>query len=247
MAGTSSPALCSAPSTEQAARWANRQSPAERAGLVEAYTPLVRRLAARIYSRRIGGELEYADLVQMGMVGLLEAIDRYTPARGVRFETFATYRVEGAILNGLPSYSELQRQLALRRDMVRDRTASLRQAQAGQDRSALERLADIAIGLALGFALEDSGLPSQDEPAEPDNAYARTELTQLRRQLADLTGQLPDAEHRVIFRHYFQQQPFDEIAAGMALTKGRVSQIHHAALKRLRVQLQRLQAGGAVA
>lgn len=247
MVGTSSPVLCSAPSTEQAARWANRQSPAERASLVEAYTPLVRRLAARVYSRRIGGELEYADLVQLGMVGLLEAIDRYTPARGVRFETFATYRVEGAILNGLPSYSELQRQLALRRDMARERTASLRQAQAGQDRSALERLADVAIGLALGFALEDSGLASTDEPAEPDNAYARVELVQLRRQLADLTHQLPDAERRVVFRHYFQQQPFDEIAAGTGLTKGRISQIHHAALKRLRERLRQLHGDGVTA
>jgi len=243
MAGTSSPALCSPPSTEQATRWANRQSPAERASLVEAYTPLVRRLAARAYSRRIGGELEYADLVQMGMVGLLEAIDRYTPARGVRFETFATYRVEGAILNGLPSYSELQRQLALRREMARERAQSLHEQTETRDRSALERLADLAISLALGFALEDSGLGPYDEPAEPDNAYARTELAQLRRQLADLTAQLPEAERRVIFRHYFQQQPFDEIAAGMALTKGRISQIHHAALKRLRAQLQRLQAG----
>jgi len=153
----------------------------------------------------------------------------------------------GPILNGLPSYSELQRQLALRREIARERAQSLRQEDGPQGRSALECLADLAIGLALGFALEDSGLPSQDEPAEPDNAYARAELAQLRRQLADLTGQLPVAEHRVIFRHYFQQQPFDEIAAGMALTKGRVSQIHHAALKRLRAQLQRLQAGSAVA
>ncbi|HEY8880059.1 MAG TPA: sigma-70 family RNA polymerase sigma factor, partial [Roseateles sp.] len=123
---------------------------------MEAYTPLVRRLAARAYSRRIGGELEYADLVQMGMVGLLEAIDRYTPARGVRFETFATYRVEGAILNGLPSYSELQRQLALRRELARERAQSLREQTETRDRSALERLADLAISLALGFALEDS-------------------------------------------------------------------------------------------
>jgi RNA polymerase sigma factor for flagellar operon FliA len=247
MAGTSSPALCSAPSTEQAARWANRQSPAERAGLVEAYTPLVRRLAARIYSRRIGGELEYADLVQMGMVGLLEAVDRYTPARGVRFETFATYRVEGAILNGLPSYSELQRQLSLRRELARERAQSLREETGAKDRSALERLADLAIGLALGFALEDSGLVADDEPSEPDNAYARTELAQLRRQLAELTGQLPEAERRVIFRHYFQQQPFDEIAAGMRLTKGRISQIHHAALNRLRERLRQLHAGGSTA
>lgn len=246
MAGTSSPDPCSAPSTEHAARWANRQSPTERAGLVDAYTPLVRRLAARIFSRRVGGELEFADLVQLGMVGLLEAIDRYTPARGVRFETFATYRIEGAILNGLPSYSELQRQLALRREIARERAQSLRQGAGSSDRSALERLADLAVGLALGFALEDSGLVD-DGPTQPDNAYARLELAQLRRQLAELTGQLPEAERRVIFRHYFQQQPFDEIAAGMELTKGRISQIHHAALKRLRERLRQLRSGGALA
>ena len=57
MAGTSSPDPCSAPSTEHAARWAYRQSPTERASLVDAYTPLVRRLAARVYSRRMGGDL----------------------------------------------------------------------------------------------------------------------------------------------------------------------------------------------
>ncbi|WP_348011032.1 sigma factor-like helix-turn-helix DNA-binding protein [Roseateles sp.] len=95
-------------------------------------------------------------------------------------------------------------------------------------------MADLAIGFALGFGLEDSGLVADDEASAPDNAYARLELAQLRRQLAELTGQLPDAEQRVIFRRYFQQQPFDEIAAGMGLTKGRISQIHHVALRRLR-------------
>lgn len=247
MVGTSSPAHCSAPSTElQAARWANRQSPAERASLVEAYTPLVRRLAARAYSRRTSGELEFADLVQLGMVGLLEAIDRYTPARGVRFETFATYRVEGAILNGLPSYSELQRQLAVRREIERARVQSLSGHELAKPPSALERLADIAIGLALGFALEDAGLAADDEATAPDNAYARLELIQLRHQLAGLTEQLPEAERRVIYRHYFQQQAFDEIAAGMHLTKGRISQIHHAALKRLRERLRQLRADNSV-
>jgi RNA polymerase sigma factor for flagellar operon FliA len=239
MAGISSPDHSSAPSTDRAAAWANRQSPAERASLVDAYTPLVRRLAARVYRRRFGAELDYADLVQIGMVGLLEAIDRYTPARGIRFETFATHRIEGALLNGLPAYSELQRQLAVRRELIRERSQSL-QATAPQDRSALERLAELAIGLALGFALEDPGLGEAAELAEPDNAYARAELAQLRRRLAELTERLPEAEQRVIFRHYFQQQPFEEIASGLNLTKGRISQIHHAALRRLRQRLREL-------
>jgi RNA polymerase sigma factor for flagellar operon FliA len=236
MAGTSSPEPFSAPSTEHAAAWASRQSPAERARLVDAYTPLVRRLAGKVYRRRVGRELEYADLVQLGVVGLLEAIDRYTPARGVRFETYAAYRIEGAILNGLPSYSELQRQLTVRRELAHERARSLRQGVGDEGKSALERLADLAIGLALGFSLEDDREPL-DEPGEPDNAYTRVELAQWRRHLADLVKQLPDAEQRVIARHYLQQQPFDEIARGMGLTKGRISQIHHAALKRLRGRL----------
>lgn len=206
---------------------------------MDTYTPLVRRLAGRAYARRVGAELEFADLVQLGVVGLLEAIDRYKPTSGVRFETYATYRIEGAILNGLPSYSELQRQLAVRRDLVRERAESLRQGGIARDKSALERLADLAIGLALGFAIE-SHLEQSDEPAEPDNAYARLELAQLRRQLADLVERLPEVESRVVFRHYFQQQPFDEIAHGLSLTKGRISQIHHVALRRLRQRLREI-------
>ena len=201
------------------------------------YTPLVRRLAKRVYARRVGAELEFADLVQLGTVALLEAIDRYTPARGVRFETFATYRIEGAMLNGLSSYSELQHQLAFRRELTRERAESLRSEDDGAGRSALERLADLAIGLALGFSLEaETGLT--DEPSGPDNAYARVELEQLRKRLAELVEQLPAAERLVIFRHYFQQRPFDEIAHGQGLSKGRISQIHHAALRRLRERLR---------
>lgn len=245
MAGTSSPDPSSAPSTENAASWASRQSPLERARLVDAYTPLVRRLAARVFARRLGAELEFGDLVQLGVVGLLEAIDRYTPARGVRFETFATYRIEGAILNGLPSYSEFQRQFAARKHLASERVESLRQEGGAQDRSALEQLGDLAISLALGFALEGED-DQTNEPSEPDNAYARIELAQLRRQLAELVEQLPEGERLVIFRHYFQQQPFEEIARGATLTKGRVSQIHHAALRRLRERLRALRAGDAV-
>ncbi|MEH0167837.1 sigma-70 family RNA polymerase sigma factor [Roseateles microcysteis] len=245
MAGTSLPAPCSAPSTDaEAARWAHRQSPAERAALVDAYTSLVRRLAAKCYARRGGTELEFADLVQLGMVGLLEAIDRYSPDRGARFETFATYRVEGAILNGLPEYSELQRQLEFRRRMVKERSASIQlpgEAQRPAD-SALVRLADLAVGLALGFALEDSGMYQDEESSRPDNAYARIELQQLRARLATLVTGLPDGERRVIERHYFQQIPFEEIAAGVNLTKGRVSQLHRAGLMRLR-ELLRLNKG----
>jgi RNA polymerase sigma factor FliA len=238
MAGTSSPAPSSAPSTDTAARWAHRQSPAQRAALVDAYTPLVRRIAARCFLRRIGNELEFADFLQFGHIGLLEAIDRYSPARGVRFETFATYRIEGAMLNGVTSLSEYQRQASVRRGLLGQRTASL--ASGGDEPAAetsqdpLERLAEVAIGLALGFALEDAALYVDGDRIGPDNAYTRLELHQLRQQVAQLLQQLPETEQLVLHRHYYQQVPFEETARVLGLTKGRVSQIHQAALKRLR-------------
>lgn len=218
------------------ARWERRHEPAGRALLVEAYTPLVRRVAQRVYGRRVGGELHLVDLIQHGMVGLLESMDRYEPERGIRFETFAFLRIEGAILNGLAADSELHRQLAIRREDKRQRLNSLAESPAPET-SALERLADLAVGMAMGFMLDDAVL-SPREPAMPDNAYCRTELAQLRRQLAELMQQLPQAEHRVLHRHYFQQVPFDQIALGMGLTRGRISQLHHAGLRRLRELLR---------
>ena len=219
-------------------RWARRDAPEERAALVNAFTPLVKKIAGRIHRRRPGPDLQFADLVQLGMVGLLEAIDRYIPDRGVRFESFAGHRIEGAILNGLPLYSELHSQLAFRRELARERAASLRAEAAATRRAALDRLADLAIGLALGFALEESLTIDGKEPALPDNAYARAEVLQLRRQLGQLVQQLPDMERLVVTRHYFQQQPFKEIADTQGLTKGRIAQIHRAALIRLRELLR---------
>lgn len=224
-------------------RWERRQSPAERACLVDAFTPLVRRLARRVYARRVGSELEFADLMQLGMVGLLEAIDRYTPARGVRFEAFAVHRIEGAILNGLESYSELQHLLAFRRARASERLESLRPDQPKAERSALDRLAELAIGISLGYLLETPDDELQEQSASPDNAYVRVELKQMRRQLTELVDRLPVVQRRVIHRHYFQQQPFEEIARGLGLSKGRVSQVHHAALGDLRDLLHQLRAG----
>jgi RNA polymerase sigma factor for flagellar operon FliA len=68
----------------------------------------------------------------------------------------------------------------------------------------------------------------------PDNAYSRAELAQLKRQLAELMHRLPQNERHVLHRHYFQQMPFEQIALGLGLTRGRISQLHHGGLRRLR-------------
>lgn len=217
------------------ARWLQSRHIADRQALTERYTGFARMLAAKCYSGRISQELEFGDYLQFAMIGLLEAIDRYEPGAGAKFETFAGLRINGAILNGVESLSEVQRQASVRHRVVKERAASLAEKVVQQPVSALEKLAEVAIGLALGFALEDSGVyEGSGERALPDNAYSRLEMRQLTQRLTDCVDSLPEQQRIVIHRHYFQQVPFEEIAASLQLSKGRVSQVHSAALASLR-------------
>jgi len=225
--------------TELWAQWLATRGAAQRAALVDRYMSYTRILAAKCYSRRITQGLAFADYLQFGVVGLLESIDRFDPSLGVKFETFAGHRIQGAIINGAESLSEVQRQVAVRRRVTRERLQSMLApgAKAAKPRpSALEALAEVAIGLALGFALEDSGMYQADEPnCLPDNAYQRVEMRELAERLGAGVRALPEPQRLVIQRHYFQQLPFDEIAATLGLSKGRVSQLHRSALDQLRL------------
>lgn len=213
-------------------RWFATRDPADRDALAQAHMRYVRILAAHCYAQRIGHGLEFADYFQFGMVGLLEAIDRYRPDAGAKFETFAGHRVRGAILNGIENLSEVQKQVSVRRRAMRERSASIAEGTA-READALDRLAAVAIGLAVGFALEGSCIYVEEDAPAPDSAYTRVEMRQLASRLAELVRLLPAQERTVIQRHYYQQVPFDEIARQLSLSKGRVSQVHRAALERL--------------
>jgi RNA polymerase sigma factor for flagellar operon FliA len=96
-------------------------------------------------------------------------------------------------------------------------------------------LADIAIGLALGCILEGSGMYRDDQDgAQPDHAYSRCELKQICEHLRVLVDSLEERERLIVKLHYFHGIKFEEIATEMNLSKGRISQLHHVALKHLR-------------
>src|SRR5262245_2083763 len=88
--------------------WAalRRGDPEARSRLVDVHESLVRTLAAELYARRPDGVADFGDYLHYGMLGLLEAIDRYDPDRGAAFATFARYRIRGAILNGIAKETE---------------------------------------------------------------------------------------------------------------------------------------------
>lgn len=218
--------------------WAVDREDAVRQQLADAYRSFARMLAAKAYSNRFSPELEFDDYLQFALIGLLESIDRFDAKRNIPFEAFAGPRIRGAVLNGVQTLSEKQSQISARVQARQDRARSLAiDGEAGgmAPRDPLQRLADIAIGLAIGVMLDDRGLYTDGEPADPSGTpYDRLEAAQLRARLRKLVDGLPEAERRVLHQHYYQQVAFEEIARNCGLTKGRISQIHHGALRRLR-------------
>lgn len=209
---------------------------AARDELVHAYQPYARMHAARLYGRRVYQDLEFDDYLQYAQLGLLEAIERYQDSRGAKFETFASARVSGAILNGIASASELREQLAARKRIVAQRVDLL--AGASDKNDVFGQLAELAIGLALGFVLEETGIYAGAEGEYADNSYHGVELRQLRGTLYAALDRLPPLQRRIVHAHYLQQQPFAEIAQACQLSAGRVAQLHKEAMAELRRTLR---------
>jgi RNA polymerase sigma factor for flagellar operon FliA len=199
-----------------------------------------------LYGRRFNDEVEFGDYLQLASVGLLEALDRFDPGRGAQFRTFASRRMQGAVLNGIEKLTEKQQQIAARQRLAATRVEAVREL--AEERSALRGTAaggealfqfvsDVGIGLALAWMLEGTGMIDEPERAEHLPFYRTAEIRQLRARLLQVVESLPEQERVVVTCHYLQDQPFESVATMLQLTRGRISQIHKQALVRLRAAL----------
>lgn len=217
------------------------ESAAARERLFTHYLPFARALAGRQFRGRTGGDIEYEDFLQLSCAGLLEAMDRYDPGLGVPFRGFAVRRINGSILDGLAKTSEIREQLAIRHRMRRERLRSLAPGDAGElpPSEAMEALIDLAIGLALGFMLEGTSLYREDgnaAGAQP-TAYDSLAWKDLVERLSVELGRLHDRDRAIVRLHYLEGVSFDQIAALLGLSKGRISQLHKSALALLRKRI----------
>lgn len=234
-------ALIVRPEREEAALWRRFQETHEawlREGLFERYRRFARSLARR-HARRNGIRWDlFEDLEQFGYRGLLEAIDRFDPTRGASFLTFASARIAGSIVDGMAQFDERGAQQRFRRRLERERLASLTEEQRAAD-SATQELSDIVTELALGLILsaEDRDAPSS-MTGRHDNGFDTLAWRQTRAVLAARVDDLPEPERTVIRQHYLNDLLFTQIAAMLGLTKGRISQIHRAALEKLRKSMR---------
>lgn len=214
--------------------------------LVRQYLPLVRKIAGGLYGIRSFDGVPFEEYLQFGAEGLLQAIQRYDPSHGAKFETYAQYRIKGAIMSGLEKATEVNQQVVTLRRLAQERMASILVADQSGDEPAHEspppitpfdRLVQASVGMAVAFMLDDSALFRAGESASWDDGASNLAYKQLQGKLKAAMDTLTDKERAVLDWHYYQHEPFETAAREMEVTKGRVSQLHRSALQKLRKAL----------
>jgi RNA polymerase sigma factor for flagellar operon FliA len=220
--------------------------------LVLHYLGLVRYVVARLGMQvhHRDRSLESGDVIQMGVLGLLSAIDRYNPVAGVKFETFAVPRIRGAIIDELREIDWVPRAMRARFRSVSEAERKLSQ-EAGRD------VLDSEVARRLNMSVDDlrkimaplqmsprtSGVARGEEPDSepadegPDPLEALTG-EELRTLLRDAIKELPERERTVLALYYYEGLKMTEIGQVLEITESRVSQIHASAMLRLRNALR---------
>ena len=225
----------------------------DREQLVQRFVPLVKRIAYHLMAR-LPPSVQFDDLVQNGMLGLLDAIDRFQEGFGAQFETYATQRVRGAMLDGLRENDWLPRNL--RRELRRIETA-INQLEHAHGRVPSERELADALGMSLAdyqkTLLEARGhqlVYFEDFTGDGDEDVLERHFTDndadpaailedrsLQASLVTAIGRLPEREKMMMALYYEQDLNLREIGEVMGVTESRVCQLHSQAIARLRSQI----------
>jgi RNA polymerase sigma factor for flagellar operon FliA len=220
---------------------------------IAAGLPFVESLARRV-AASMPHSIELGDLVQDGMLGLIDAAYRFDEARGIKFETFAERRVRGAMIDALrrdawPRGVRRQRRELeaareeLRRELGAEPSLADLAARIGSDEARLGRTIvrintiESTSPLSAGDNLDGAMLPAAlvpSEPPSPDRAYEEHEV---RDRVRAAIASLPPRERKVIGLYYYGDATMKQIGAEIGVNESRVSQLHARAVQRLRKAL----------
>lgn len=218
--------------------------------------PFVEQLARRV-AATMPHSIDIGDLVQDGVIGLIDAANRFDEARGIKFETFAERRIRGAMIDALrkdawPRGVRRQRRELeaareeLRRELGCEPSLADLAAKVGSDEKRLGRTIvrinaiESTSPLANTDHLDESTLPAAlvpSEPEQPDVAYEREEISA---RVHAAIAALPAREQKVISLYYYGEATMKQIGAEIGVNESRVSQLHARAIRRLRESLSAL-------
>jgi RNA polymerase sigma factor for flagellar operon FliA len=196
------------------------------------YVPWSKSVARAVYRRIRVPMVEWADYAHNATVGLLEAMSRFEATRGIDFTGYAKARVRGSVFNGLRSFlADYRRREAPHR--MQERLESFQEAE-GED--VLGQIISSISGLGIGFLLDSvASADVMQTDQDPGDVAERHQMDVL---LKSAMERLKGKERMVMGLHYEQHMPFVDIAKLLGLTKGRISQIHHAAIARMRREIR---------
>lgn len=228
----------------------------DRNALIRQYQPLVHRLAHHMMAK-LPASVEVDDLIQVGLIGLSEALSRYETGQGAQFETFATQRIRGAMLDELRENDWMSRGS---RKNQKDIEQALRRLEHRLGRSPIESEIAAELGLSLSdyqsllgkvrgtqlIYLEDMGRSGEDDDGFLDRHVADNDADplnllgdqRLRQALVAAIKTLPEREQFVMSMYYEQDMNLKEIAAVLNITEPRVCQLHSQSVARLRAKMR---------
>lgn len=229
-------------------------TPAERDRLLLEHLPTVRFVARRIHER-LPQHVDIEDLVSAGMVGLIDAFSKFDHSKQVQFKSYAQFRIRGAILDSLRTLDwsprELRRKGRAIEETIRTLTAQLGRAPSDAEIASgmelslqdYQQLLGDLKGLEIGsLNLERNEDGGDDElsylpGAESDEPLFRCLKGELRQRLIDAIEELPEKERMVLTLYYYEELTMKEIGLTLGVVESRVSQIHSAAVVRLRAAM----------
>ena len=230
---------------------------AQRDALIQETLPLIKHIAHRV-AIRLPSNVEIRDLINAGVLGLMDAIEKFEPERNVKFKTYAEVRIRGAILDSLRDLDwaprslrkkskDLERMYAdLSQKLGRPATDEEVSEAMGENIEDFHELVDQLHGLTIGSFenLSDSEDSENYINYYPDDGsndpYMKFESNELTRLLADAIEELPEKERLVLSLYYFEEFTMKEIGALLGVNESRVSQLHTKATLRLRGKLGKL-------
>jgi RNA polymerase sigma factor for flagellar operon FliA len=229
--------------------------------LVVAYSPMVKFVAGRL-GAGLPSHVDDADLISYGLIGLIGAIERFEPERGIKFETFAMTRIRGAIIDELRSLDWVPRsvrarareieaaQSRLEHELQRAPTEEELAAKLGIDEEELQASL-LEIANSSVYALDELWTVSDasgdqvsllDTIKDPraDDPQESLDSSEIKDRLTDAIGSLPEREQLVVALYYYENLTLREIGEVLGVTESRVSQLHTKAVMRLKSHLQQV-------
>jgi RNA polymerase sigma factor for flagellar operon FliA len=226
--------------------------------LLKRFAPLVRHVVERV-AATLPKNVDHEDLYSAGVLGLLDAHAKFDTGKGVKFETYAVWRIKGAVLDQLRSLDWVSRSMRRKARNLDGVTRKLDQKlgrAASEEEVAREmkmstpdfyRLLDHVRGAVL-VSLDESRSGEDHEPSTlgdhlPDpsvvNVEARLEEEQSRVVVLRTLDQLPEQERLVVALYYYEHMTLNEIGRALGISESRVSQVHSRAMLRLRMRLHK--------